>query len=270
MKNWKVTVQYDGAEYSGWQIQPDRQTVQEEIQIVLEKVYTMPCRIEGSGRTDSGVHSLGQVFSFREPRESSFTTESFPKALNSLLRGGIKITRVEEASDDFHARFSAVGKTYIYLIEQSRHFNPFLRKYSWNRRYDFDLDKARQALQLFEGEHDFASYAVKSMNPKQTTVRTIFKASLEEWNGMILLRFTGSGFLYKMVRSLTGQIVETACGLSDLNKIERLLQAKDRFKVAQVAPAKGLFQVEVYYSQEEMKSRLEMSAAEIFKERFFS
>ena len=269
MRNWKVTVQYDGADYSGWQIQPDRITVQEEIEKALAQVYNQPCSVEGSGRTDSGVHALGQVFSFREPRKSSFTEASFTRAFNSLLPGGVKLLQAEEASDDFHARFSAVGKTYIYLVERSQHFSPFMRHFCWNRRYKMDAGKAREVLNLFEGEHDFASYAVKSQDPKRSTIRTIYKATLEEWQGLWLIRFTGNGFLYKMVRSLAGQVIETASGISDASKVVRLLQAKDRLKIAQVAPAKGLFLGEVYYSQEEMNSRLETPASQIFNERFF-
>ncbi len=268
-RKWKVTVQYDGTGYMGWQIQPDQISIQEEIQKVLKQIYGAEIRIDGSGRTDAGVHALGQVFSFLEPRVVSLNEESFYKALNSLLPREIKILKAELVDDEFHARFNAVGKTYIYMIESSNRGLPFMSRFTWHRRYNLDCDKMSAAIKLFEGSHDFMAFTVKPQALKGSAVRTIFKAELERWEGLILLRFTGSGFLYKMVRSLTGQVVEAGCGGCELSKIEKLFESGCRLKAAQTAPPQGLFLSEVYYDVAEMERRLDVAPSDIFKERFF-
>lgn len=268
LRNWKVTVQYDGTLYQGWQIQPDFPTVQEEIQKVLNSIYKHPIQIEGSGRTDAGVHALGQVFSFHEPREVKFTEQRFVLALNSLLPPDIKLLKAEVVDADFHARFSAVGKTYIYVIETSNRANPFLRHYAWNRRNKLDEALLEQALKKFEGEHDFAAFSVKNKFLKGSTVRKIFKAEVEQHDSQIYLRFTGGGFLYKMVRALTGQVVEIGSGQADLAKIDPLFKSGCRLKAAKTAPPQGLFLAEVYYDKKELESRLNSTPVEIFKERF--
>ena len=270
LRTWKVTVQYDGTDYMGWQIQPDQVSVQEKIQDVLKEIYGDEIRIDGSGRTDAGVHALGQVFSFKETREISFNESSFYRALNSMLPPTIRILKSEVVDDEFHARFTAKGKTYIYTLENSNRGIPFLNRYAWHRRFKLDLDRAREAISLFEGEHDFTAFTVKTKQGlKGGAVRTIFKTEIEEWEGLILLRFTGSGFLYKMVRALTGQVVEVACGLSELDKIKQLFESGCRLKAAQTAPPQGLFLAEVYYKDDELKRRLEVAPSEIFKDRFY-
>ena len=270
MRKWKVTVQYDGTDYSGWQIQTDFLSVQETIQKILLDIYSSEVKIEGSGRTDAGVHALGQVFSFDEPREVSFDENSFYRALNSMLPPDIKVLKTELAADDFHARFSTTGKTYIYAVDNSNRGNPFWRRFSWHRRFKLDDKKLAESLSLFEGEHDFTAFTVKTKNGlKGTAVRKIFKAEFENWEGLTLIRFTGSGFLYKMVRSLTGQAVEVASGLNEISKIQELFKSGCRLKAAQTAPASGLFLAEVYYDEEELKRRLNKAPSEIFTERFF-
>jgi tRNA pseudouridine38-40 synthase len=267
---WKVTVQYDGTDYFGWQIQPDHLAVQEVIQKCLSCIYALPCKVSGSGRTDAGVHALGQVFSFHEPREISLNEQSFAKALNALLPQAIRILSADVVDDEFHARFSAVGKTYVYLIDRSERNNPFMRAFSWNRRHYFDLDVIQNVLGMLEGEHDFSAFTVNSGVPKKSSVRTIFKADLEKWQGYYLLSFTGNGFLYKMVRSLVGQVVECAAGLTPPDKIKELLATGCRTKAAQVAPAKGLFLGKVYYEQADLSTGLQASSADLLIERFFN
>lgn len=269
LRNWKVTVQYDGTRYQGWQIQPDFPSVQEEIQKILSDIYQSPIQIDGSGRTDAGVHALGQVFSFTETREVKFTEKSFVVALNSLLPDDIRLLSAEIVPDDFHARFSAVGKTYIYVIETSNRSNPFWRNFTWNRRNKLDLDLLKKAIKKFEGEHDFSAFTVKNKFLKGTAVREIFKTDLEAKDSMIFLRFTGSGFLYKMVRSLTGQAVEVGSGLASLDKIEPLFESGCRLKAARTAPPQGLYLAEVYYEKKELESRLSVSPVQIFNERFY-
>jgi len=267
---WKVTVQYDGTNYFGWQVQPDRTAVQQVIQECLSSVYTLPCRVFGSGRTDAGVHALGQVFSFHEPRAISLNEHTFAKALNALLPEDIRIFSAEVVEDSFHARFSAVGKTYVYLIDRSDRNNPFMRHVSWNRRHHFKLEVIREVLAVLQGEHDFKAFTVNNGMPKDSSVRTIYKTALEQWEDFYFLSFTGSGFLYKMVRSLVGQVVECGAGLSEPSKVKALLDTGCRIKAAQVAPAKGLFLGEVYYSQSELDRGLKTSAVSLFQERFFN
>lgn len=269
LRSWKVTVQYDGTKYQGWQIQPDFPTVQEEIQKVLKGIYQSAIQIDGSGRTDAGVHGLGQVFSFKETREVKFTEKSFTIALNSLLPPDIKILEAEIVPDDFHARFSAVGKTYIYVIETSNRSNPFWRHYSWNRRNKMDLGVLEEAIKKFEGEHDFSGFTVKNKDLKGSAVRKIFKTEIAAKDSLIFLRFTGSGFLYKMVRALTGQTVEIGSKLETLDKIDSLLQSGCRLRAAKTAPPQGLFLAEVYYDTKKMESRLNSTPIEIFNERFY-
>jgi len=268
LRNWKVTVQYDGTAYQGWQIQPDFPTVQEEIQKVLSDIYRNPIQIDGSGRTDAGVHALGQVFSFQEPRKVKFTEQSFVIALNSLLPPDIKLLKAEIVDEDFHARFSAVGKTYIYVLETSNRANPFLRHYAWNRRNKFNFELLEKAIKKFEGEHDFSAFTIKNKFLKGTAVREIFKTEVEQLDNQIFLRFTGSGFLYKMVRSLTGQVVEVGAGFSEISKIDPLFESGCRLKAAKTAPPQGLFLAEVYYDKKELESRLSSTPVEIYKERF--
>jgi tRNA pseudouridine38-40 synthase len=269
-RNWQVTVQYDGTGYMGWQVQPDQISIQQRIQEVLKKIYGAEIRIEGSGRTDAGVHALGQVFSFKEPRKISLNEKSFHKALNSLLPPEIRLLTARLVSDDFHARFSAVGKTYIYVLERSQRSIPFMNRSSWNQRYKLDLELMKQAIARFEGVHDFTAFTVKTKSFKGSAVREVFKTEIESWHGLLFLRFTGSGFLYKMIRSLTGQVVEVGSGLSDISKIDNLFESGCRLKAAQTAPAKGLFLAEVYYDKEELARRLLVSPSEMFISRFFS
>ena len=266
---WKVTVQYDGTEYFGWQWQPDQPSIQEEIQKTIESLYTVPALIDGSGRTDAGVHALGQVFSFKEPRSINLNGKSFKKAMNALLPPAIRVLKAEIVDESFHARFSAVGKTYIYLLDKSDRVNPFFRNFCWNRRHDFDMDLTRKVLDLFEGEHDFSAFTVNVHMLKGSAVRKVFKAGIEEWQGFYVLSFTGSGFLYKMVRSLVGQVVECAAGLKTFEKAEELLKTGKREKAAQVAPAKGLFLGRVYYSEDKLSESLKTPAVEILKDSFF-
>ena len=269
LRSWKVTVQYDGTKYQGWQIQPDYPTVQEEIQKVLKGIYKSNIQIHGSGRTDAGVHALGQVFSFKETREVKFTEKRFMLALNSLLPPDIKLLEAVIVPDDFHARFSAVGKTYIYVIETSNRANPFWRNYTWNRRNSMDLDLLERAVKKFEGQHDFSGFTVKNKFLKGSAVRKIFKTEIEVKDNLIFLRFTGSGFLYKMVRTLTGQTVEVGSKLSSLEKIDSLLESGCRLKAAKTAPPQGLFLAEVYYDAKTMESRLGSTPCEIFNQRFY-
>ena len=268
LRNWKVTVQYDGTAYQGWQIQPDFPTVQEEIQKVLKDIYQSDIQIDGSGRTDAGVHALGQVFSFKETREVKFTEKSFVIALNSLLPPDIKLLKAEIVDDDFHARFSAVGKTYIYVLETSNRANPFWRYFAWNRRNKLDLDLLAKAVKKFEGEHDFSAFTIKNKFLKGTAVREIFKTEVETKDSLVFMRFTGSGFLYKMVRALSGQAVEIGSGLAPLEKIDPLFESGCRLKAAKTAPPQGLFLAEVYYDKKELETRMNSSPVEIFNARF--
>ena len=269
LRNWKVTVQYDGTKYQGWQIQPDFPTVQEEIQKVLSTIYKSEIQIDGSGRTDAGVHALGQVFSFKETREVKFTEERFVVALNSLLPPDIKLLEAEIVPDEFHARFSAVGKTYIYILETSNRSNPFWRSFAWNRHGRLDVELLEQAVLRFEGEHDFSAFTVKNKDLKGTAVRKVFKTEVATKDSLVFLRFTGSGFLYKMVRALTGQAVEVGAGLVPVEKIDPLFESGCRLRAARVAPPQGLFLAEVYYDTKKMESRINSTPIEIFEERFY-
>lgn len=245
--NYKMILQYDGTKLNGWQKQGNTDnTIQGKLEAILEKMYGEFIEVHGSGRTDAGVHALGQVANFHAP--AKFTEDEIKKFLNEYLSKDIRVLEVSNADDRFHARLSAKGKTYEYRIDNGEIANVFSRKHTMREENPLDLEAMRKAAVSFLGTHDFKSFcANKKM--KKSTVRTITSITIEEKDGIISIRYTGNGFLYNMVRILTGTLIEVGRGMRSPEDMKGILQAKDRGAAGFTAPAQGLFLVEVIYNE---------------------
>lgn len=245
MPTYKLTIAYDGARYSGWQIQPNAVTVQETLAQAMAVLLRAPVTLIGAGRTDAGVHALGQVAHFRWPE----LIDDLPRhllSINGLLPWDIRVLAWDLAPDGFHAQISACGKEYHYCLTLDDVQLPFERGSSWHMRRPLDRALMREAAARFVGTHDFTSYAnvgSSSVNP----VRCIMRLDVVDTPSGIRLEFEGNGFLYKMVRNITGMLVAVATGKRPLGDIDRIFAAKDRRAAPMGAPAHGLTMLRVDY-----------------------
>lgn len=244
MKNIMVEIQYDGTNYNGWQIQPNSRTIQEEIMKALKKLTGKEISINGSGRTDAGVHAYGQVASFI--LESNIPVDRLPLALNSNLPNDISIINAMEVPMDFHARYSAIGKRYIYHIYEGRYRNPLFRNYSYHIHYKLNHEKMRDGAKLLLGTHDFRGF-MASGSSVENTVRTIRDLDIIIKDNSIYVYIEGDGFLYNMVRIITGTLVEVGMGKISIEQVNRALETKDRTVAGHTAPPQGLFLDKVFY-----------------------
>lgn len=245
MKNYKITIQYDGTRYSGWQVQkctPD--TIQGKIEHVLETLAGHPVEIMGSGRTDAGVHARGQVANFY--MEDEFDKEKIFTWLNEHLPKDIAIRQIEEVSERFHSRFSAKSKTYVYRIHTGDFSNVFERKFVYDYKGKLDVKRMREAAKLLEGKHDFKSFC-GNKRMKKSTVRTIYEIKIEELPGELRISYTGNGFLMNMVRILTGTLIEVGDGRREPDSMTQILKGLDRELAGYTAPPQGLLLEQVYY-----------------------
>ena len=250
MRNLKVTVSYDGTEFSGWQVQPDAVTVQGTLASAIGRITGEKVLPQGSGRTDAGVHALAQVMTF--VTESSVPTGNFLKALNDVLPASVRVQEVSEASADFHARHSARAKTYRYRIYRESICPPFLARYVWHYPYPLDEEAMAGAAPLVVGEHDFTSFA--AVDPERgrgddsvSNVRTIFSSSWERAGEELIYTVRGSGFLHHMVRNLVGTFILVGRGTLQMEEIPQILAARQRSAAGPTAPASGLYLVSVEY-----------------------
>ncbi|MCP4642068.1 MAG: tRNA pseudouridine(38-40) synthase TruA [bacterium] len=251
----KATVRYDGTRFSGWQVQPTERTVQGAIEGALARIAGDQVRIQGAGRTDAGVHAMGQVFSFDWDRPVS--PETLRRSISRMLGPEIQIVDIRSVAAEFHARKSAVSKRYAYAFLRSREADPLTARYAWCVPVEVDLDAIRDLAPRLVGEHDFAGFQGGGASVK-TTVRTIY--SLELMPGGIVspcdagnlwrLEFRGNGFLYKMVRNITGTLIDIARGQLPEERLSELLESPGPFR-GHTAPAHGLALVEVVYASEE-------------------
>ena len=250
MRNLKLILSYDGAEFSGWQVQPDAATVQGTIASAIGRVTGEKVLPQGSGRTDAGVHALAQVVTF--VTESSVPTENFAKALNDVLPGSVRVLEVAEVPRVFHARHSARAKTYRYRIYRGAICPPFLARYVWHYPYPLDEDAMARAAELVVGEKDFTSFA--AVDPEKgregepvSNVRTIFSSAWERLGEELVYTVRGSGFLHHMVRNLVGTFLLVGRGTLQAAEITRILEARTRSAAGATAPASGLYLVGVEY-----------------------
>lgn len=244
--NYRLLLKYDGTKLNGWQKQGNTEnTIQGKLEAILERMYGESVEIHGSGRTDAGVHALGQVANFHAP--ANFSPEEIKVTLNEYLSKDIRVLKVEIAEERFHARLTAKGKTYEYRIDNGETADPFSRKYTMREERPLDLEAMKKAASFLLGTHDFKSFcANKKM--KKSTVRTITKILIEEKEGIVSIRYTGNGFLYNMVRILTGTLIEVGRGMRKPEELRDIIEAEDRGAAGFTAPAQGLFLVEVDYS----------------------
>ena len=246
MKNVKLIIEYDGFNYCGWQAQKNGIAVQQIIADALLTITGEKCNLNGSGRTDAKVHAKGQAANFLT--NSNIPGEKFAFRLNAILPPDIVIKKSEEVDLDFHASFSAKGKKYSYLIYNSLFPSAIMRNYAYciNFKEKLDLEKMRKAADMLEGTHDFRAFmGISSI--KENTVRTIFSIEIIEKGEYITINFIGNGFLYNMVRILTGTLIYAAVGRIKLEEIPLIIEGKDRRKAGITAPAYGLYLEEVYY-----------------------
>jgi tRNA pseudouridine38-40 synthase len=250
MRNLKVILTYDGAEFSGWQVQPDAATVQGTLASAIGRITGEKVLPQGSGRTDAGVHALAQVVTF--VTESSVPTENFVKALNDILPASVRVLEVTEAPPEFHARHSARAKTYRYRIYRAAICPPFLARYTWHYPYPLDEPAMAQAAARVVGEHDFTSFA--AVDPERgrdhepaLNVRNIFSSAWERTAGELVYTVRGSGFLHHMVRNLVGTFILVGRGTLHGVDVSRILEARNRSAAGATAPASGLYLVNVEY-----------------------
>lgn len=241
----RLTIAYDGAPFAGWQSQAGGNTVQDVIEASLSRIAQASVRIHGAGRTDAGVHALGQVAHFDIPAGSRMAAAEWQRALNGTLPPAVRILRAAEAPADFHARFSAAGKIYRYDLWTGAVLPPHLFQRAWHMPHALDLATLRSALRLFEGAHDFRAFAANRGAPAADTTRTISGIRAARSGHSLRLTFEGDGFLYKMVRMLVGAGIRAAAGREKESTLRDLLKHPGRW--THVAPADGLYLVRVLY-----------------------
>jgi tRNA pseudouridine38-40 synthase len=243
-RNIKLTIEYDGSAYHGWQRQANAATVQEVLEDAMAGLVGHPVTLYGSGRTDAGVHALGQVANFRTT--STIPTERFHLAINGAIPRDIAVLSAEDVPDDFHARYSATGKTYRYTIV-CRPVRPAVGAafVHWVRS-PLDADRMAEAAACFVGEHDFAAFETESKG--EGTVRTVTRADVERVGDRILYTVSANGFLYNMVRAMVGTLIEVGLGKREPADVARLLESRDRAQAGPTAPPGGLCLLEVTYA----------------------
>ena len=246
------TCAYDGSPFCGWQSQRGGESVQDTIEVAVAAILRAPLRIAASGRTDAGVHAHAQCFHADIPAECRMTPANWQAALNAHLPASIRILSVQEVKDSFHARFSAVGKEYEYLICTEPVLSPFLSGRAWHLPHAFDVDLLEQALHLYQGEHDFRRFAANRGNepaepPADFYVRTIYSATLQREPGLLRLRLHGNGFMYRMVRLLVGTAHQVARGRMSAAELSAMLVNPLGCKTRHCAPAGGLYLRRVFY-----------------------
>lgn len=245
MKRFKCIISYDGTHFAGYQIQPNKRTVQGELERVLANMHKGEIiRVTASGRTDAGVHAYGQVIHFDSPLH--LPADRWKKALNAMLPEDMAIREVQEVDASFHARFSAVAKEYRYKIRTAVERDVFSRHYAYHFPYPLDYDAIKQALQLVKGTHDFTSFC-SAKTEIEDRVRTIYEANLLLTHDGFEFQWIGDGFLYNMVRILVGTMLEIGQGKRNWDCIPSILEEKDRRLAGKTAPPHGLYLWNVAY-----------------------
>jgi tRNA pseudouridine38-40 synthase len=249
MRNFKVTLAYDGTDFSGWQIQPELPTIQQTLASGIGRVTGEKVLPQGSGRTDAGVHALGQVASFA--LESPIPAEGLVIALNDVLPPAIRVLTAEVVAADFHARKSARAKTYRYRVYRGDICPPFFARYVWHHPYPLDEEKLASAAKYVIGEHDFTSFAAvdpeRGLESEVSNVRTIFSSEWKREGDEFIYTVKGSGFLHHMVRNLMGTFVLVGKGTLQPDDVGKILEKRERSAAGATAPASGLYLVSVEY-----------------------
>ncbi|MDL5378181.1 tRNA pseudouridine(38-40) synthase TruA [Exiguobacterium mexicanum] len=244
MKRIKLTVAYDGTNYAGYQVQPNGNTIQAEVEAVLARMHSRAVKVVASGRTDARVHARGQVLHF--DTHLSMPVDRFVKALNAMLPDDILVQAAEEVDASFHARYGAKRKEYRYFFRGDA--DPFRRHHAVTVTYTLDHERMRHALRLLVGTHDFTSFSVTKAEVEDR-VRTIYEAELVEAGDEMYFRFVGSGFLYNQVRIMVGTLLEVGRGKYEPADVSRMLASKDRRSAGITAPPHGLYLWNVNYEK---------------------
>lgn len=271
MKNIFMTIAYDGTDFHGWQRQPGKRTVQGELERVLSEVCGEPITIDGTSRTDAGVHAYGQCATFQG--EFAIPADRIKIAANNYLAGSknretgdIRITDIKEVPIGFHARFDAKGKEYLYRISVSPEPDVFRKNYTYQIKTPLDADAMRAAAEYIAGKHDFKCFQASGGEEKETTVRTIYALTVTEGNrgsgvtgdengadsalsGDITIAVSGDGFLYNMVRIIVGTLIEVGLGKRTPESVKDTIESLDRTRAGFTAPAHGLYLNKVFYDE---------------------
>ena len=245
MRNIRLTIEYDGKEFNGWQKQPNKLNIQGTIEKAIEKITGEEIDLMASGRTDRGVHALGQVANFKT--DSKLSIEKFPIAINSNMKSSIRIKNAEEVDEKFHSRLSCKRKTYRYVINNSKYGSSIYRNLETHIPVKLDVKNMKEAVRYFEGEHDSKAFKASGTSSK-SSIRTIYKAEvIERPDERIWIELTGSGFLYNMVRIISGTLVDVGLGKIEPKEIKNIIESKDRQKAGKTLAPQGLFLVSVEY-----------------------
>lgn len=248
MRNIRLVIEYDGKDFNGWQKQPNKLNIQGEIERAIMEI-TKEDRIDliASGRTDAGVHALGQVANFKT--NSTIPIEKFAMAINSKVKKSIVVKKAEEVDEKFHSRYNCKKKTYRYVINNSETGSAIYRNQEYHYPIKLDIEKMKKAVKYFEGEHNFKAFRASGTGSK-TSVRKIFNADVYNIDERIYIELTGSGFLYNMVRIIAGTLVDVGNGKIKVEDIPNIILEGERTKAGKTLPPQGLFLVSVEYSEE--------------------
>lgn len=244
MRNIKLIIEYDGKSFNGWQKQPNKLNIQGEIEKAIGEITGEEIDLIASGRTDAGVHSLGQTANFKT--NSNIPIEKFPIAINSKLKKSIVIKSAEEVDERFHSRYSVKSKKYRYTINNSQYGSAIYRDMEYHFPFDLDVQKMQEAAKFFEGEHDFKAFKASGTSSK-SSVRTIFKAEVIKNEDRIYIELTGNGFLYNMVRIIAGTLLDVGLEKIKPEEIKDIIESKDRSKAGKTLPPSGLCLIKVNY-----------------------
>jgi tRNA pseudouridine38-40 synthase len=274
LQTWKLTLTYDGTDYKGWQVQPEEPTIQGELQAALGRIVGETPLPQGSGRTDAGVHALAQVASFA--LRAPIPPANLLRALNRTLPLSVRILEARTARSTFHARHSAIAKSYEYRIFRGELCPPFLARYVYSCPWPLDFDALQASARLFEGKHDFQSFAATDPDRTQRnappgtdadedfdgpkgSIRTVFSSAWErresEAGELLVYRVRGNGFLHHMVRNLVGTMLDVGRGHVPVDAIPKIFAARTRSAAGSTAPARGLFLVSVEYDEQDIFPR---------------
>lgn len=245
MRNIKLLIEYDGKDFNGWQKQPNKLNIQGEIERAISEITKEDSiELNASGRTDAGVHALGQVANFKT--NCNMPVEKFPIAINTKVKNSIVIKGAEEVDDRFHSRYNCKKKTYRYVINNSEYGSAIYRNHECHIPQKLDVNAMKEAIKYFEGEHDFKGFKASGTSSKNS-VRKIFKTKIQVDGDRIYIELTGSGFLYNMVRIISGTLVDVGLGKISSSDIPEIILSGDRKRAGKTLPPQGLYLLKVEY-----------------------